>query len=128
MTTTLTQEERVAMTQSLMRLFDEWRISAVDQIALLGLRSQVKVRSLRRFRQSTPLPPDQETDTRAYYLLEIGIVLETSFPHNRALASYWVTTPNRLFSNRTPLDVMLSRGLEGMRRIHGHLSRTDVWG
>lgn len=124
----LTQDERAALAGSVMRLLDSWKITSHDQVRLLGLADKTKPRVLARYRQGTPLPEGGQVTVRAHFLLNIGRALDTSFPHNPDLAAYWVITPSRVFGHRTPLEVMLARGLEGIECIHGHLYSTNPWG
>lgn len=124
----LTAEERATLARDVMRLLDAWSLEAAQQVELLGLGANFKTRTLTRFRQGMALPQGEETTVRAYHLLSIGRALDTSFPHNPEMANHWVKTPSRMFSNRSPLEVMLGRGVEGIARIHEHLARTNPWG
>ena len=54
--------------------------------------------------------------------------MEKMFPHNPMAADYWVTTPNRFFNQRTPLELMVSEGLEGLRLVIEHLRGSGDWG
>ncbi len=127
MNTAFTEQERVELAHMMMGLFDDWKVSPPDQVTLLGLGEKIKPRALSRYRQDTPLPEDQEVLLRVKHLVLISEALQTSFPHNAAMATYWISTPNRTFNHQTPLAVMLNRGLDGIRRIHGHLDCTQTW-
>jgi hypothetical protein len=41
------------------------------------------------------------------------------------MADYWVTTGNSQLGNKSPLEVMLENGLDGMRYVAGHLNNTE---
>ncbi len=51
------------------------------------------------------------------HLTAIHNALQAMFPHNEALASLWPTTPNRGLGQRTPLDIILDRGVEGVMEV-----------
>ncbi|MCB1876920.1 MAG: DUF2384 domain-containing protein [Chromatiales bacterium] len=120
-------DERVAMAQMTMDALDHWKVEPGDQLALLGLTGRMKARALVRFRQGDALPDEEDLLTRASHLIRIGEALHTSFPHNAAMAGYWITTPNRNFNNSTPLQVMLNNGIDGIRQVHGALDCTQMW-
>ena len=71
--------------------------------------------------------PFQATDQRLSYLLSIDRALHNVLPHNAAAARFWITTPNPLFRDQTPLHVMLTDGLAGMQRIVEHLNGPGEW-
>jgi hypothetical protein len=121
------RDQRVYLARSVIEVFDQWRVSSVEQVQLLGLASDTRPRAVQKFRSGEPLPDDAEVLERAHLLFAIYSALHTTFPHNPAMASFWITTENRLFSNATPLSVMLSRGVEGLRRIRDHLDSTNGW-
>lgn len=127
MQVSFSNEERADLARMMMSLFDDWRISPDAQATLLGLEGKVKPRNMARYRQGTPLPEENEVLARVRHLLLIEEALHTSFPHNAAMATYWISTPNRLFDNQTPLDYMLNHGMAGIRRVHGHLDCTETW-
>src|SRR3989304_5053148 len=83
-------------------LFDPWQGSAPDQASLLGL-----------------LPDIPDLLARAGHLLGIHKALRIMFPHDRDLAYRWVTTPNRRFGDRMPLETMKQayEGILAVRRF-----------
>jgi len=115
------------LTAVVMRVLDDWGVAAKDQTVLLGLPAGTRGRTLERFRQGMPLPEDRTTLQRLSHLLTIERAVRTAFPHNAAMARFWVTTPHPLLGDLTPLDVMLMQGLEGMEQIVGFLICTDTW-
>ena len=94
MAATLTLEERQALSRTIFRILDNWGIEATDQISLLGLPAETRSRSLKKYTSGTPLPEEQEIHWRISKLLSIQTCLDTVFPHNVAMANYWVTTEN----------------------------------
>jgi len=121
MTEHLTHEERQDLSRTIFRILDNWGIDAKDQISLLGLPADTRSRSLAKYTRGTPLPEEQETHWRISKLLTIQTCLDTAFPHNVAMANYWVTTENTSLNNRTPLQVMLERGIEGIDAVVSQL-------
>ena len=115
------EEQRISLTEAVMEVLDDWHVDADDRIRLLGLEGQIKPRTMIRYRNGTPLPEGPDIDLRCKHLLGIASALRTSFPHMASTANLWITTPCRAFEQRTPLQFMLDRGLEGMERIRDHL-------
>ena len=85
------------------------------------------MRALNRYRQGDPLPEDATTEQRLSCLLSIHKALLTVLPHNTAMVRYWVTSPNPRFANRTPLEVMLTDGLAGMKQVVEVLTGRGEW-
>ena len=54
-------------------------------------------------------------------LLGIHSSLRLLFPHNRALVYRWPTAPNLAFDNRSPVEIMVKRGLPGIGAVRGYL-------
>lgn len=127
MTIQLTRQERIELAHVVMAVLDAWRIEDVARITLLGLPASTKPRSLKSYREEEPLPEEQNVLQRAESLLSIHDILYTTFPHNIAMAHRWVSTPNKRFSNATPLSIMLAEGMEGLQRIRSHLDCTQNW-
>lgn len=116
-----------ALARSLLSSLDAWGVTAGEQVVLLGLPEGTKPRELNRFRMGTPLPDDEQTRQRVKLLLSIQNSLDHSFPHSADMANLWVTTENIHLNERTPLQVMLEGGLDGMAMISNHLNATDNW-
>jgi hypothetical protein len=49
--------------------------------------------------------------------------LRLLFPQNPDLAYRWVTTRNRAFDNRTPVEVIKEQGFAGLLIVRGYLDR-----
>jgi hypothetical protein len=114
------REARTALAKMVMRLFDHWDIAKTDQAALLGL-SQGSRSTLSRYRSGEPFADNRDLLDRAGHLLGIHKALRILFPHNRDLAYRWMTTTNRRFSDRTPLEIMRDEGFLGLVMVRRYL-------
>jgi uncharacterized protein (DUF2384 family) len=112
------------LTTVVLQVLDDWGLQGEEQAALLGLALTVR---RGRARLDLPLSPDRQTLQRLSYVLQIERAVRTAFPHNVSMARYWVTTPHPLFEGRSPLQVMLAGGLEGMEQIVSYLTCTGEW-
>lgn len=120
-------EHLAELTAVVLRLLDDWGVKPLDQPVLLGLPAGTRGRGFERYLRGTPLPQDRQTLQRISHLLGIERAVRTAFPHNVAMARYWVSTPHPLFEDLSPLEVMLRDGLEGMQQIVSYLNCTDTW-
>jgi hypothetical protein len=127
MSTELSYEERVAVTRSVFLILKDWEVPPAVMPALLGFNPQTKRRELNRYRLGSPLPDEAEIYQRALLLIDIENSLHKMFPHSQISANLWVTTPRVKFGNETPLDLMLRRGLEGIRTVAAVLSEPGFW-
>lgn len=119
-TPTTNRKQRVSLTRLVMKLFHHWGLKTRDQVALLGLST--KSRSLlSRYQRGEPLSASQDQLDRASHLLAIHQALRNLFPGNRELAYSWVSTPNRRFEGRTPLQVMRDGGFLGVVTVRRYL-------
>jgi len=121
------EQERMHFAEAVMTVLDDWGVDAQARVALLGLPDDTKPRSLGKFRQGTALPDDDQVMVRIGHLLSINQSLGFTFPHNPAMAKYWISTPNQRFADRTPLAVMLEEGLAGLEAIARHLDNSEDW-
>ena len=113
------QDSRKRLAKMVVRLFDHWRISAPDQASLLGLSPDSRA-TVARYRRGDPLADNTDLLARAGHLLGIHKALRILFPHDRDLAYRWVSTPNRRFGERMPLET-LKRGYEGILVVRRYL-------
>lgn len=111
---------RVALARQVMKLFELWALSTVDQAALLGLSPDSRS-ALSRYRKGDPLAGNRDMLERAGHLLAIHKALRILFPHNRDLVYRWVGAPNRRFGGRSPLDVMREQGYLGIVAVRRYL-------
>jgi len=127
MPTELSYEQRVAVTRSVFLILGDWEVPPAVMPALLGLDPSIKRREFNRYRLGSPLPDLPEVYQRALLLIDIENALHKMFPHSQISANLWVTTPRAKFANETPLDLMLRRGLDGIRTVSALLTDPGFW-
>lgn len=110
---------RERLARMVVQLLDHWQISAADQAALLGLSSDSRA-TVTRYRRGEPLGDSADLLARAGHLLGIHKALRIMFPHDRELAYRWVSTRNRRFGDRAPLEIM-TQGFEGLLAVRRYL-------
>ena len=123
----MTQEERLALTQRIINLLDHWGVEPEGQVAILALPAGTPPGAIRQFRKNTALPDDPGVMERIEHLLGIADALRTAHPRNANMDAIWMNRPNRLFDQRTPLDVMLEDGLSGVIAVRVQLDCAYDW-
>jgi hypothetical protein len=113
------RSSREGLARMVVTLFDHWRLSAVDQALLLGLSPDSRA-TLARYRKGEPLADSADLIARAGHLLGIHKALRIIFPHDLDLAYRWISTPNRRFGDRAPLQLM-RQGYEGILAVRRFL-------
>ena len=114
-----TRASRVELAKMVVALLDHWQLGATDQAQLLGLSAGSRS-TLARYRRGEPLADSADLLARAGHLLGIHKALRILFPHDRDLAYRWVSTPNRRFGERAPLEIM-RQGYEGVLAVRRYL-------
>jgi uncharacterized protein (DUF2384 family) len=119
-----TQEitDRGAISKMLMQLFEHWSINTEDQLDMLGLARDNRA-ALTRYRKGVPMSSSRDASERAGHLLAIHKNLRLLFPHNRDLAYRWMSTRNKAFDSRTPVEVIRDFGFAGLLMVRGYLDR-----
>ncbi|MSP98396.1 MAG: DUF2384 domain-containing protein [Betaproteobacteria bacterium] len=112
------RSNRERLAKMVVGLFDHWQVSAPDQALLLGLSPDSRA-TIARYRRGEPLADNTDLLGRAGHLMGIHQALRIMFPHDRDLAYRWVTTPNRRFGDRMPLEIMKQtyEGILAVRRF-----------
>jgi hypothetical protein len=113
------RSSREQLARMIVQLFEHWQLAAPDQATLLGLSSDSRA-TVARYRKGEPLADSTDLLARAGHLLGIHKSLRIMFPHDRDLAYRWVSTPNRRFGDRAPLDIM-KQGYEGILAVRRFL-------
>lgn len=113
------RSSRERLARMVVTLFDHWRLPAPDQALLLGLSPDSRA-TLARYRKGEPLADNADLLARVGHLLGIHKALRIIFPHDPELAYRWVSTPNRRFGDRMPLELM-KQGYEGILAVRRFL-------
>ena len=124
---TVSFEDRVQISRLIVTLLDDWGVRPADQVALLALPSNTPPRSMRRYRDSEPLPDDPLVMERVEHLVGIADALRTTFPRNANMGAIWLHRRNQRFNDRTPLAMMLEDGLLGVITVRAHLDCAWDW-
>jgi len=119
---TIDSTDRGALARMVMKLLEHWQLSTEDQAALLGLATSNRA-ALGRYRRGEAIGGGRDQLERVGHLLGIHKSLRLLFPQNIDLAYRWVTTRNRAFDNRTPVDVIKEHGFAGLLMVRGYLDR-----
>ena len=119
---TIDSTDRGALARMVMKLLEHWQLSTEDQAALLGLATSNRA-ALGRYRRGEAIGGGRDQLERVGHLLGIHKSLRLLFPQNLDLAYRWVTTRNRAFDNRTPVDVIKEHGFAGLLMVRGYLDR-----
>ena len=117
-----TELDRGALAKMVIQLFEHWKLSTEEQLALLGLGSTSRS-ALTRYRKGEPLAQSRDMLERVGHLLAIHKNLRLLFPHNRDLAYAWMSTKNKAFGGRTPAEVVADTGCAGLLMVRSYLDR-----
>lgn len=115
-------EDRGALAKMLMTLFDHWQLSTDEQAVLLGLAPNNRS-TLARYRRGEAVGTSRDQYERVGHLLGIHKNLRLLFPQNRELAYRWMSTRNKAFDNRTPVEVVAEWGFAGLLMVRAYLDR-----
>jgi len=123
----LTEEDRILITQGVMGMLDSWGLSSQDIIKILGLPDSARGRGIARFRDKLPFPDEPHVMQRVDYLLRISDALRTYFPRNPEMRSLWMRRGNRQFGRKAPLALMVEGGESGLITVLCHLDCSYAW-
>lgn len=123
----LSLDEKIEITRSVMHILDEWEISNEGIIRLLGMPEDTRLRQLEKFRHKTPFPDDKELWRRLEHVIGIADALRTTYPLNAQVGILWLHKPHRRFRGRTPIQIMVEGGLNGMHRVRSDLDCAYSW-
>jgi uncharacterized protein (DUF2384 family) len=112
----VTDEEAAAMFRAVLNLFRLWNITDEEAGILLDL----PVRTFRRWKAGELGRIDRDGKARLSNLMGIHKALRIIFREpQRSYA--WIKAPNKVFGNRTALDVMLGGELTDLMRVRRYL-------
>lgn len=123
----MNKEDQLALTQAVMAILDGWGLSAEAQMLLLNLPKGTPSRALRKYREHSPFPDDQDVMQRLEQIIGIADALRTSYPHNPAMGTVWLQQRNNRFKDRAPLSIMVEGGMEGLLSVRMHLDCSYDW-
>jgi len=112
----ITDEEAAAMFRATLNLFRLWDITDEDAATLLDL----PVRTYRRWKGGDPGRIDRDGKARLSNLMGIHKALRIVFREPQR-GYTWMRAPNKVFGNRTALDVMLGGELTDLMRVRRYL-------
>lgn len=114
----LKKEGSMAVAKMVARLFDLWRLSAQEQVELLGLESESE---LERYRSGKLVSHGGDIMDRAANLLSIHASLRILFPRNRGLVYRWPSTKNKAFGGLSPVEFIRKEGFAGLLAVKRYL-------
>jgi hypothetical protein len=123
----LTPEERVELTRATMAIVDGWKLDGEQTLSVLGLTDKVRVRHLAKFRDDTAFPDEPDVMARVSHILHIAEALVTAYPRNAPMRKLWFGKPQRRFRGRTPKQLILEKGREGLSMVRAELDCTYMW-
>lgn len=115
--------DRSALAKMVMQLLDHWDLPTEDQLALLGLALSNRA-ALSRYRQGEPIGSSQDQYDRVGHLLGIHKNLRLLFPRNPEYVYGWMKTKNKVFENRTPVELVKEFGFIGLLMVRSYLERS----
>jgi hypothetical protein len=124
---TLTDEQRLMVTQNIMAAVDEWGLSGEQILTVLDFPEDERSRHLHKYRKDTPFPEAESINRRVVRLLGIIDALRTTYPRNLNMGPRWMNTPHRRMNNRTPVHTMLEDGESGIIAVLSELDCAYAW-
>lgn len=122
-----TDDHNIEIAKAVMHTLDDWKLDGEHILSILALPEKIKVRHLSQFRNSTAFPDTDEVNERLRHILGIVDALSTSYPTNPRMSLFWMTRTSKKFQNRTPTQVIVEDGLEGLITIRKHLDCSYDW-
>ena len=123
----MTHDERVRLTRAIIAILDQWGVSPGDQVSLLGLPEGTPSRTVRRYRDDTPLPDEPAVMERVEHIIGIAEALRTTYPHNASMGAIWMQRPHRRFGRRSPVAAIIEDGLSGLQAVRADLDCGYAW-
>lgn len=100
----MNDEQLSRLTRDCLALMLEWGADLEMTSTILGFPEQTRSRHVRRHFEGYALPDDPLIIERARRVLYLGDALRTTYPTNRKMPAYWMRTPHKRFSGKTPLE------------------------
>lgn len=102
--TPMTDDELTRLTRDCLGLMLEWGADLETTASILGFPGSTRSRHIRRYFEGYAFPNDPVVVERARRVLYLGDALRTTYPTNQRMPAYWMRTPHKRFSGRTPLQ------------------------
>lgn len=117
------KEDLITITKSVMNQLDDWNLSSVQALAVLGLSDDSKSRQVQSFRKgTTPFPETPELMQRIDHIVGITEALRTTFPFSDNMRQLWMRRPHRRFKNNPPLAVIVNDdSLKGLLMVRSEV-------
>lgn len=112
----ISDDEAAAMFRAVLKLFELWSLTDEQAATLLDL----PVRTYRRWKAGELGRIDRDGKARLSNLMGIHKALRIIFRESQR-GYAWIKAPNRIFGNRTALDVMLGGELTDLMRVRRYL-------
>ncbi|MBZ0070963.1 MAG: antitoxin Xre/MbcA/ParS toxin-binding domain-containing protein [Thiohalobacteraceae bacterium] len=122
-----TPEDRVCLTRAVISLLEGWGVEPREAAIILGLPEDTTMHNMRCYRSNTPFPDCPEVLERVEHLIGIADALRTMFPRSAQMGPLWMHRRNRHFRRRTPVDLMVEDGLNGVIAVRTHLDCSFAW-
>jgi hypothetical protein len=120
-------DNKIRITKYIMSILDAWGLSAREQHNILSLPKGTPTRALRKYRDNTPFPFDENISERVEHLLGIADALRTTFPRNIHMGPQWMNEPNRKLGEKTPVAIIINDGLSGIKNVRSLLDCAYAW-
>ena len=115
-----TEESRKKLAALALRLFDKWNLNTEQRLNLLGMRPSSRA-VLGKYKKGSPLPPSRDVIDRVGWLLGVHKSLRLLYPENEDIRYTWIRRRNKVFENKTPIEVMTEEGLLGVAKVARYL-------
>lgn len=113
--------------QAVIQLLDDWELSPAEIISLLGLKG-VSPRRIDQYRSGAEtFAIDELMNKKLEHIVGIAKALDTAFPKNKKMPKVWLNTPHRRLSNKTPLEKIVSDGINGLIWVRSELDCAFAW-
>ena len=122
-----TLKHRLELTQSIIRMLDQFGLDAEQQIRVLGFPEGTRTRTLRQHRENKPFPDDAIIQERVGLLAHISDALRTTYPTNPQMALFWIKQKNRHLDNVRPVEVLSRGGRNDLISVLSLLDCTVHW-
>lgn len=107
-----------ALSETIVGVLDQWGIQDPERHQLLGTEQCSESDSARLINEPGMLE-------RVGHLLAIDRALGKEDSATHRLAAWWMRTPHPALSGKSPLEVMLSEGVRGMKTVRAILEHGE---